>query len=682
MGWVMANGVKRDGMKRKWAAAGIAACALWLAACSGGSSGGAAASPSGASNPQDTGGAAPAPGTSPWTTLGTRAAPARADTPIAANAGAVWSDYDPPLTYSGMQTRATQFITMRDGVKLAAYVTLPTDASGDAVNGPLPTILIQTSYNGGAETYAGSIGSVLGAADPYLVEHGYAVVVVDVRGTGQSGGVWQAFGAEEQADYGEVVDWVQSQPWCDGNIGVYGVSYLGITAVITAAQDHPAVKAAFPIVPIGDGYRDIVFTGGQVNPTFIPFWLTLVTALSVTNPCALTDPATCGPTTLQHLSNALTQFQAPLVLKALLGDGTTAYDDPAPDSFWAIRSPLENDGKISVPTFIVGGLHDLFQRSEPLTYEAIKNQTTTKLLIGPWTHLEAGLGQGLPADGVPPLNHIALRWFDQYLKGLSVGADALPNVTQYVAGLGHYVTAVDWPHPQATAQRLYLHADKSLGEDVPAKNATPHIFVANPLEGLCSISASQWTAGILGFIPVPCFTNDNSANLWNVNYQTPVLDAGLYLNGPIEADVWISSSAQDASVSVRVDDVGPDGTAVALTNGLQTASLRAVDETRSRTLDGEMIQPWHPYTQASTQALVPGQPTLVRVEIFPTSAYLAPGHRLQVSIGASNVAQGLPPIPTLLGTLSLSTTLYDDADHPSSVVLPVVPTAALGNGVE
>ncbi len=665
-------------MKRgwaRWAAVGVAACVLGLAGCGGGSSG-TPALPSGASNSQGTDGTAPA--TSPWTTLGTRAAPARADAPITANAGAVWTDYDPPLAYAGMKTQATQFITMRDGVKLAAYVTLPTDANGNVAGGPLPTILIQTSYNGGAEAFAGSIGSVLGAADPYLVEHGYAVVVVDARGTGQSGGVWQAFGAVEQADYGEVVDWVQGQPWCNGSIGVYGVSYLGITAVITAAQNHPAVKAAFPIVPIGDGYRDIVFTGGQVNLTFIPFWMTLVTGLGETNPCVFTDPATCGPTTLQHLTNALTQFQGPLILKALLGDTTTVYDDPAADSFWAIRSPLERDGRITVPTFVVGGLHDLFQRSEPLTYEAIKNQTTAKLLIGPWTHLQAGLGQGLPADGVPPLNHIALRWFDQYLKGLDVGADTLPNVTQYVAGLGHYVTATDWPHPQAATERLYLHADQSLGTDAPAQNATPHIFVANPLEGLCSISASQWTAGLLGYVPLPCFTNDNATSSWNVNYRMPAPDAGLYINGPIEADLWISSPAQDASLSVRVADVGPDGTAVALTNGLQTASLRAVDETRSRTLDGEMIQPWHPYTQASVQPLVPSQPTRVRVEVFPTSAFIAPGHSLQISIGASNVAQGLPPIPTLPGMLSLATTLYNDADHPSSVVLPVVPVAALG----
>lgn len=608
--------------------------------------------------------------------------PSAPDRPITRNAGAVWVDYDPPAIYPATAAVPMQAITMPDGTRLAAYVTLPADADGTAVQGSFPVILIQTSYNGGADQYAGSVGGALGGADPYMVEHGYVTVVVDVRGTGQSGGQWDAFGADEQSDYGHVVDWVTQQPWCNGNIGVYGVSYLGITAIITAAQDHPAVKAAFPIVPIGDGYRDIVFTGGQINPTFIPLWMGLVTGLGVTNPCLLTDPAACLPVALEHLTGALTHFQAPLILKALLGNASVAYDDPSPTSFWAIRSPLENDHKIRVPTFIVGGLHDLFQRSEPLSYAAIKNQAPTKLLIGPWTHLQAALGVGLPVDGVPAIDHIELQWFDQYLKGKAVGADKLPNVTQYVSGYGHYVTAVDWPNPQASAQHLYLHGDKSLSATAPAAGAPaasvkPHRFVANPAEGLCSISASQWTAGLLGFVPVPCFSNDNSTNRWNVNYMTAPLTAGKYINGPIEANLWISSTAEDAELSVRIDDVAPDGTAVALTNGIQTASLRAVDKSRSRYLDGVMIQPWHPFTKASVQALTPGKPTRVRVEIFPTSAFIAPGHRLQVSVGASDIAQGVPPIPTLVGTLSAGTTLYNDAQHPSNVVLPVVPLTAL-----
>lgn len=188
-----------------------------------------------------------------WTTLGTRAAPSVDGKAITKNADAVWTDYDPAPLYPDSKSLPLQYITMRDGVKLAAYVTLPADADGNAIDTPLPVVLVQTSYNGAA----GSVVKAIGGADPYITSHGYVTVTVDVRGTGQSQGEWEAFGEDEQADYAEVVDWVTQQPFSDGRIGVYGVSYLGITAIITAAQGNPAVKAAFPIVPIGDGYRDM-----------------------------------------------------------------------------------------------------------------------------------------------------------------------------------------------------------------------------------------------------------------------------------------------------------------------------------------------------------------------------------------------------------------------------------------
>lgn len=606
---------------------------------------------------------------SPWTTLGTRDSAASEGSEITGNADARWSPYDRAEDYPGMVALPTQFVAMRDGKRLAVYVTLPANAAGEAVTDKLPTILIQTSYNGVAGNYV----SAIGGADPYLVKRGYATVVVDVRGTGQSEGGWEAFGETEQADYAEIVDWVTQQGFSDGRIGLYGVSYLGITAILTASQQHPAVKAAFPIVPIGDGYRDIVFTGGQVNPTFIPIWLGLVSVLGLTNPTALTDPAIGVPVLLEHLTSAVTNFQVPTILRALAGDPETAYDG----AFWKTRSPLEVNAQVNVPTFVVGGLHDLFQRSEPMTYEALKSRVPAKLLIGPWTHLEAAMGAGLPADGVPALNNIALRWFDQYVKGLDARADRMPNVTQYVTGYEHYATAADWPHPLAEAQRLYLRGDQSLSPTAPAADEASNTVLQVPIEGLCSISTAQWTAGIAGYIPLPCFENSNSAERWAVKYETPVMSEDYYLNGPIQADIWMATTALDAGLSVRVDDVDENGTARSLTNGLQTASLRMTDDSRSRKLDGQSIQPWHPYTQASVQALSPGEAVLVPVEIFPTSALIAKGHRLRVAVGASNLPQGVPPVPVLLQSLAGTLTILSDAAHPSSVVLPVVPASAL-----
>ena len=126
-----------------------------------------------------------------------------------------------------------------------------------------------------------------------------------------------------------------------------------------------------------------------------------------------------------------------------------------------------------------------------------------------------------------------------------------------------------------------------------------------------------------------------------------------------------------------MDDVDASGNAVALTNGIQTASLRAVDPTRSRMLNGQSITPWHPYTAASVEPVGAGNIVQVPVEIFPTSAMIAKGHSLRVAVGASDLPQGIPPIPTLLNSLLGALTIYNDAANPSSVVIPLVPVSAL-----
>ena len=612
-------------------------------------------------------GGSTAPGTSVsgsrWTTLGTRAAASEPGTSLVVHSDTRWVDYNPADLYAGSAQQPLQFITMPDGVKLAAYTFLPADADGKAAAGPFPTILIQTAYNG-----------ALNGIDSYMVRHGYATVVVDVRGTGQSEGWWSAFGADEQADYGRVVDWVARQPFCDGRVALYGTSIQGITALLTAAQNRPSVKALFPAVPVGDAYRDVVFIGGQTSTLFIPLWFGAVSATGLVQTDLLSDPGIALQALLEHVLSFATGFQLPLELRSYAQDPDIAYDG----AFWGTRSPLETDAQITVPTFIVGGLHDIFQRAEPLHYEKIKGHAPVKLLMGPWQHIQAGAG--LPADGVPPLNHIELQWFDHYVKGMDSGAERLPNVTQYVLGYGHYLTAPDWPNPEARARRLYLRGDRSLSATAPAVGEPANTALQLPIEGLCSISTAQWTAGILGLLQLPCFSDDSVTERLDLVYETPALEADTYINGPIEADLWISTTAADAGLSVRVDDVAPGGAVTPLSNGLQTASLAAVDPARSRSLDGQAIQPWHPYTKASAQRAGFGTIVKVPVEVFETSALIAKGHRLRVAVGASDLPEGVPPLPTLLQQLAGVLTVYSDGEHPSSVVLPVVPAPPPAGG--
>ena len=650
------------------------------------------------------------------TTLGTRSSTHSDNPAITSNSHAQWHNYTRAADYPNAITLPLQFITTSSGDHLAVLVSVPADASGHAIAGRFPAILTQTAYRIDlGELIGGVLPSsttlIIGGEDKFMIERGYISVAVDVLGSGMSSGVTQLIGPAEQAAYGDAVNWVTQQPWFDGHLGLAGTSYLGITSLLTAEQQNPAVKAVFAEVPMGDPYRATVAPGGLLNANFISTWMTLTQNLSVANGAAESNyPQYAGliaADNQQHVQ-AIQDWYIPTIDKALGGVTGYATDD---GSFWAGRSALENADKIQVPTFIVGGSNDLFQRDEPLLYEQLKNRVTTKLLILPGAHVQAILDSlsnhnNFFSNGAPDAESLLLQWFDEYLKGMNTGAAQMPNVTQYVQGYGlfggeRYATSSDWPHPQAQAQRFYLHGDGSLNAQTPASGEATHtlneatpptVSVSTSNQGqdlsaqvttkdgsACSSSEVQWSLGIAGFLPLPCFSEDNTVESTQgaIVYNTAPLSQPLYINGPIEADIWISASTSQAALSVHLDDVDPLGVATPISTGLQAASYRAVDNTRSRYIDGVMIQPWHPFTIASAQPLTPQQPVMVPVEIFPAAVLLQPWHRLRIAISSSNQVEGLWTTPMQASAQGNVTTLYNDAQHPSSLVLPVVPAAVL-----
>lgn len=650
------------------------------------------------------------------TTLGTRGSSSQFNAAIATNAGSKWKSYSRANDYPGAVTLPLQFITMKSGQKLAVLVSVPADANGNPVAGAFPAILTQTAYRIDLGQLLGTIalsGNTLlvGGKDDFMIKHGYVSVAVDVLGSGMSDGEEKLLGAEEQSAYGEAVDWVTKQPWFNGNLGLAGTSYLGISSLLTGEQRNPAVKAVFAQVPMGDAYRGTVGPGGMLNAQFISVWLPLTQSLSVANANAEKNnpayAAQIAAATQEHVA-AIDDWYLPTVNNSLAGMAGYATDD---GDFWAVRSPVDRAAQIRVPTFIVGGSNDIFQRDEPLLYEQLKANVNTKLLILKGAHVEA-VASGLSgadnaiSNGAPSSDVLMLQWFDQYLKGIDTGAAALPNVTQYVEGYGvlgttRYATATDWPHPHMTPQRWYLRGNMSLSTQAPAFGEAKHT-VAEPKAAVvsytkssdgttvkasvtlndgsdCSTSYVQWTLGIGGLLPKACYTNDATVERTQnaLIYQTPMLTSDLYINGPIEADIWMSATKSEAALSVRVDDVDLLGNATPITTGLMSAAYRAVDLSRSRYVNGVMIQPWHPFTAASRLAVIPGQPMLVPVEVFPAAALVRKGHKLRIAISASNQAEGIWPAPQQAAANGNVSTIYNDPSHPSSVVLPLVPASML-----
>lgn len=568
-------------------------------------------------------------------------------------------------------------IPMSDGTILRGDVERPADANGKAINKRFPVIVTITAYN---KTLLGSAGGLGGAPGAYLVKRGYVQLTVDARGTGSSEGVWNAFGARENKDGGEIMTWAHSsaRPWSNGITGMTGPSYMGIAQLWAAAANPPGLKAIFPQVPGADVYRDIVASGGQLDVGFIPLWLGLVTGAGLIPPAvAASDPQSAAKVLLDRLTGAGT-FTVPLLIEAL-GGGEPAYDG----AFYKERSLINVINKVKVPAFFVSGEYDLFQRGTPLLFENLnKRKVPTKLIVGPWDHLEASGGQGLENAGYGSLSQLQLRWFDHYLKGVkdpTLNSD-IANLTYHELGTGKWAKDTQWIGTSLKGASLKLTgtsvtAGKPGGITSGARTDGASKIYPIPAQGLCTRSTNQWTAGLPNLLvaDLPCFKDNQYNDKLGAVYSTKALTKAVTIQGPVNARLFTSSIGGDGMLSVALEDEAPDGTVSRLTGGWQVISHRALDKTKSRYLNEVLIQPFHPFTKAAQKPLAKGEVAPIDVEIFPTRAKILPGHKLRISVQAFDVPHLLPTLPDLLGVLTVLT-VHSSAKYPSTINFPSVGT--------
>ncbi len=579
-----------------------------------------------------------------------------------------------PAQYAATTSIKDLAIPMSDGVRLRGDLTLPANADGTPIGAKVPVVVTITAYN--KTVIAGGFGGTLAGADPaYLVKRGYAQLTVDARGTGSSEGQWNAFDKREDTDAAEVMTWAHRQPWSNGNTAMTGASYMGISQIFAAAGRPAGLKAIFPQVPAADVYRDVVASGGQVDSGFMPLWLGLVTATGLIPPAvAGTDPQSAIGALASHIGGAAA-FTGPTLVKALAGQ-ETAYDGP----FYAERSPINVIDKVDVPTFLIGGEYDLFQRGTPLLFENLRKRgVPTKLIIGPWDHLKGSSGAEVGNAGYGPLNELQLRWFDHYVKGMpdkSLDSDIAP-LTYYEQGTGAWRKTSNWVGSDRVASTWRLSGNASNGTaggltNGSARDGTAAVLPI-PVAGLCTRSTNQWTAGIMGQSPLPnpCLEDNRPNDLAGVSFDSAPVTKAVRFQGPINAHLYVDSIGGNGMLSVAVEDVAPDGTVKRLTGGWQVISHRALETAKSRYLGGKLIQPFHPHTLAAEEPLGSGAVEPVDVEVFPTGASIEPGHRLRLAVQAFDVPHLTPTLPQLPGALTVIT-IHNSAAYPSTLTLPAV----------
>ncbi|WP_054815942.1 CocE/NonD family hydrolase [Nocardia arizonensis] len=659
----------------------------------------------------------------PFLSTGAAAAP-ESTGPDGGAAGAAWTaTQDADQQYPNVYIEWDVPITMSDGTVLKGNVYRPADAYGRPVDTATPTVVNLTPYTKLVSNLADHAQSIPGLSDALigllrgldlggtplsgvtdltkafgggelrnftvdrqLIKSGYTQVVVDVRGTGFSQGEWDMLRAREQQDTLEVIDWAAHQPWSNGRIGMNGISYSGINQVQAAAQQPPALKAIFPVVPGSDLVNDVLAPGGGFGFNFIPLWLTAINTLKWVPDV---QSIVTGDFDWQWLAD---RNASPLTFMDVFLNAytSTRFQDADPRLLELLTASsasreqyLSDPSAIRVPTFVVGGWHDLFTYSESKIYNEIPLPGGQKqLLMGNTYHLNSGNEYGKP--GLPPrLDVLQRAWFDKWLKGIDNGIDGYGPVTLRQQG-GGWVTAGGFG-PSATGaetathRRMYLSAapsgtaasvyDGSLSATPVSDDA--RLTVAPGLTTLCSNDAAQGSAGVLSIID-GCAKDSRVAETNALTFTSAPVAAETAVSGPIAVRLNTVQDAADGYWTVTVNDVAPDGQSTVLSSGQLMASLREVDEANSsRSANGDYTDP-RPFTSLDTrQPTVPGEPTTLDITLTATEAVLAPGHRLRVDVFAGNFPKGLPVLPMLIDTGLRPQHLQLDPNNPSFVNIPV-----------
>ena len=621
------------------------------------------------------------------------------DAAVAASA-APGHRWQPEAASYGVSQRTDVPVRMADGTVLRADIATPTDRGGAVAAGPFPVLLTMTPYGKTAGSAAG-----LGVSR-YLVQRGYIDVAVDVRGTGDSGGRFDLFDPKQTSDGVALVDWAAGLPHSSGSVGLHGASYLGIDQMLTAGAVGPGspLKAIFPVVSGNDIYRDTAFMGGIPDAEFdIAYLGALLPVLDLVNPviAALADPANLLTATQILLTHAtdLLNYNARFLLTTYLG-GPDSYDN----AYWHAKGPgnvLQRIVDNHIPAYLIGGEYDLFQRGEPLNYAGLQNawagrpvtgpmqpgQRTTgryQLLDGPFTHLTGG-GVGSSFD------QLELEWFDTWLKGADTGmGDTSTPLHYYDLGTGRYAETTTYPLTRATPTTYYFSGLRS--GTAPSRNdgtlspAPPSASTgADPVSWLpvgssvCDRSVDQWSMGAASLLtahlhPTPCFDDDRLGQTGPtaLTYTTAPLTRARTLAGPIAATIYATATTAETEWVVDLEDVAPNGVSRPLTQGALLGSARALDAARSWRVDGKTVLPYHPYTKAAARPVPKGKLTAYQIEVFPTYATIAAGHRIRVTVQTTDFPHLVPTPTQLAKLLGGSYRVQRTASAPSSVTLPLI----------
>jgi len=618
---------------------------------------------------------------------GTKPKSAPTDLPLGAKISkpGLYAGYSKPVYDSWIRT--SRYISMRDGTRLAVDIIFPALASKPASE-PLPLLWTFNRYHRAALFPGGKVMTVLEQM-PWLqpvLKHGYIFASVDVRGTGASfGASLGSFTPQEARDAYDVTEWFAAQPWCTGKIGMYGISYLGITQYLAASQAPPHLAAVMPDMAMFDLYS-FAHPGGVYQDDFLAGWSRLTRMLDTEVPPPPVDDDPQGVL----LARARAEHKAnryPDESRVPFRDGldpvmgATTYLDGGPSSF--LKDFQANDSRTAV--YVIGGWFDMWPRDSLVWFANLPGPK--KVLITPWSHSHDSRGGWKDAlrrltGTEAPFDYGAeiLRWYDYWLKGIDNGVMDEPPVVTYTMGAPKdraWRTAPRWPLPEETPVKYYFRGGptgsvKSANDGLLAAIAPPSTAAGGAGPGAkdeytvdystSTGKTTRWTNGRGGDFNYPDMRANDAMAL---TYTSEPLKAPLEVTGHPVVHAWISSTADDADVFAYLEEVDEKGYSQYLTEGVLRASHRKLASPPFEYFG----LPYHRSFKEDVAPLAPGEPVELVFDLHPTSNVFDRGHRIRVSLTCADQASFLTPEPAPPPRI----TVYRGGTRTSYIQLPVIP---------
>ena len=632
------------------------------------------------------------------------------------------------FTYSGYSeqeysssTRSSLFVTMHDGVKLAVDIYLP---AGGPKKDSFPTVFIFTPYG---RAYIDPKSGVVTASDSEaykLLSYGYAVVIADFRGTGASFGSLTFPDPLIGTDAKELIDWMASQSWCDGNVGMIGQSFLGYSQLAAAKNKPKALKAIIPEVIFFESYTEAFRSGGIASQNWIASYSQYLTARNlnfyygaflpaapvfnevVGGPLADeipimttgTPPYTFlfdGPptyadgvirtgnyyylATLGHLKNMTFQQAA----------NACPYWDSTDPSLPGMTVKTGSPGSwlpdiiaSGIPVLNLGGWFDGFTIGTVKLHATLAPHTTSRMIIAPRFHEEMPDAYkayfSYKEDLFAQLFTEKLRFLDRYLKNINNGIDRQDPVYLYVMNKG-WRAEKEWPLERQQMTAYFLGEDHLLSIIPTIGSSDDYLVDYTHSSTYGTNNSTRW---VLVTTPDTLMIR-TALDAKTLNYDTPTLQSDEEVTGHPIIDLWVSSNQSNGDFYVYLTDVDENGESIYVTEGKLRAAWKNLWKADDQVDGGLHVLPdlpWHGYAQNQfvSNVLANNQVIELKFDLMPTSWVFKKGHKIRLAIAGADLGNfelnpALAPNNKVSELPNTIITVHRTAVYASKIILPVIP---------